>query len=267
MRTSRGSAIVDYILPTAIIGLILGLGLFKMYESNMLAKFWAASSNAGLNIQDGMAIINPLGGGSSGISLLQKSISGVNVTFNPDNSASFTYNGQNINFSSTDMSNLNEIAETSGSTGLTTEIIEAVKKLIDDHSAEYSPSSVPVQIAYGTSNRMVKSYPDEYDINYNGDASYNAVQFSVGDHLIIVGKDQSVEHQVDGWTDIPSNQGNFKIEGNISGSGFTGTTYGNNGTSGNTYSATVSGQNLTGFYSVPDSNYWNFSIDTTPANI
>ena len=45
MRRIIGSALIDYLIPTAIVGVVLGLGLYGLHESGVLKKFIAASLN------------------------------------------------------------------------------------------------------------------------------------------------------------------------------------------------------------------------------
>lgn len=57
MAKSRGSALVDYVLPLALIGIVFGVALFSFAEENVLLKFLANSLN--LTIKDGTAILSP----------------------------------------------------------------------------------------------------------------------------------------------------------------------------------------------------------------
>lgn len=45
MNKIKGSGLVDYILPTVIVGLILGLGIYEFTKSNYLKKYLIASGN------------------------------------------------------------------------------------------------------------------------------------------------------------------------------------------------------------------------------
>ena len=53
---SRGSALVDYILPTALIGVVVGLSLWALTESNLLLNFLANSVNG--QSQNGVLVID-----------------------------------------------------------------------------------------------------------------------------------------------------------------------------------------------------------------
>lgn len=46
LRINKGSALVDYIIPTAVVGLVVGLALFTLQNDNLLTNFIAASSGS-----------------------------------------------------------------------------------------------------------------------------------------------------------------------------------------------------------------------------
>lgn len=56
-RSKIGSALLDYIIPTAIVGLALGLALYYIWDSGNLQKFIEASMNANVDT-DGTMNIN-----------------------------------------------------------------------------------------------------------------------------------------------------------------------------------------------------------------
>ena len=110
------------------------------------------------------------------------------VTFNPDGSASLSVSGQNISLSSSVIADLNEVFEgsiiqTAGSSGMPAEIMAAMQKLIDDHKDEYT-GNVPIEMVFGTGTR-------HYNGTYEGNATYNQVALSVGEHKIFVQNDQT----------------------------------------------------------------------------
>lgn len=67
LRHSTGSALVDYILPTAVVGVVVGFGLFTIFKDDLLSNFISASTNA--QVQDGVLAMTSLGdsGGTSGL--------------------------------------------------------------------------------------------------------------------------------------------------------------------------------------------------------
>ncbi|MEW5821544.1 MAG: hypothetical protein AB1782_15230 [Cyanobacteriota bacterium] len=48
-RKKVGSGLVDYILPTALVGLVLGLALYKIYDDKSLNKFIEGSMDANVD--------------------------------------------------------------------------------------------------------------------------------------------------------------------------------------------------------------------------
>jgi hypothetical protein len=57
MLRQKGSALVDYVLPIAVFGLILGLGLHSFISGGTLPKFIAASANMKIDFTKGHATI------------------------------------------------------------------------------------------------------------------------------------------------------------------------------------------------------------------
>lgn len=49
MRIFKGSALVEYVLPTALIGIVVGLGLFYMHSNGTMGSFFASNSNSKLD--------------------------------------------------------------------------------------------------------------------------------------------------------------------------------------------------------------------------
>lgn len=52
-----GSALVDYILPTAVVGVLLGMTLFSIYKDDVMSTFIAASNNS--QVEEGVMAMNP----------------------------------------------------------------------------------------------------------------------------------------------------------------------------------------------------------------
>jgi hypothetical protein len=59
MRLKTGSAIVDYIVPLAAIGLVLGMGLYYIFSSGVLEQFIRTSGNLNVDQTNSTAIMNP----------------------------------------------------------------------------------------------------------------------------------------------------------------------------------------------------------------
>ncbi|MEW5820355.1 MAG: hypothetical protein AB1782_09205 [Cyanobacteriota bacterium] len=57
MQGKRGSALVDYIIPTAIIGVLLGLCLYQMVSSNNILTFLGASGDMKVDVNDNIAFV------------------------------------------------------------------------------------------------------------------------------------------------------------------------------------------------------------------
>ncbi|MGD9580424.1 MAG: hypothetical protein AB7V50_03565 [Vampirovibrionia bacterium] len=55
MRKQKGSALVDYMIPTAVIGLVVGLSMYTMVDKNTLINFAAKSLNLTVNTSTGVA--------------------------------------------------------------------------------------------------------------------------------------------------------------------------------------------------------------------
>lgn len=59
MRLSKGSNIVEYVIPLGVIGLVVGLGIFYMMNEGKLLNFAAQSSNMEVNNDIQKGVINP----------------------------------------------------------------------------------------------------------------------------------------------------------------------------------------------------------------
>lgn len=53
---STGSALVDYVLPTTVVGLVVGMTIFSVYKEDLLTNFIAASTNS--QVEDGVLAMN-----------------------------------------------------------------------------------------------------------------------------------------------------------------------------------------------------------------
>lgn len=184
------------------------------------------------------------------------SIANTDVIFDDDNNASFSYNGQNVNLSADIINNLNEVFETSGSSGLTAEVINAIKVLID----EEGPPPVPLDISFGT------GYRTESSQTFSGDATNNMATITAGTRMIIIQNDQSFQ----GSPNCNNQQCGVNIvDGTVSGSTFTGTvSQASNPTYQNaTYQANVTGSSYTGSSLSHPDLLWDFDFTTSTQSI
>lgn len=117
----------------------------------------------------------------------------INITDNEDGSFSFIYSGQNVTFSNDIIANLSEVFTTTGAAGIHDDVIDSIIMLIDAHKDEYAPADVPIQMGFGLGNRnqgeSYKPYPADQQI-YQGFAEANTVSMAVGDHIMVIQKDQ-----------------------------------------------------------------------------
>ncbi|MEW5821101.1 MAG: hypothetical protein AB1782_12990 [Cyanobacteriota bacterium] len=66
MCKDRGSGLLDYVLPTAIVGIMAGLSIYYMYSEGMLTKFISASGN--IEVENKVGIVGPNTSKASGSS-------------------------------------------------------------------------------------------------------------------------------------------------------------------------------------------------------
>lgn len=124
-------------------------------------------------------------------------INGVDVDIKPDGSASFTIGTQNVEIPGAAMNGLSDVFMSTGSSGdqLTTEVMQAISKLINDHKDEYPGSDVPINMVFGDGVRNQADYEGTGGGCYSGEATSNSnfLTLSVGDHLIFIQKDQTFQ--------------------------------------------------------------------------
>ncbi|MGD9580723.1 MAG: hypothetical protein AB7V50_05080 [Vampirovibrionia bacterium] len=60
-RLYKGSALVDYIVPTAVVGLVVGLALFTLQKDNLLRDFITVSSGTNVAVSDGTLAVGASG--------------------------------------------------------------------------------------------------------------------------------------------------------------------------------------------------------------
>jgi Flp pilus assembly pilin Flp len=120
-------------------------------------------------------------------------IAGTPVTIQSDGSAAFKIDQTNITMSPAMIDKLNVVFETTGSSGLSTEVMQAIQKLVADHKDEYPDGDVPINMAFGTGTRFegTESSTGFTGGHFTGSASVNIVSLSIGSHTIIIQKDQT----------------------------------------------------------------------------
>jgi hypothetical protein len=187
------------------------------------------------------------------------------ITLNPDGSTSFAVEGQNFQLSPTVMANLNEVFETAGSAGVNEEILAAIQKLIIAHQAEYAPDDVDIKMLFGEGIRQDSSGMTK------GNATMNMVVLTVGDHMIVIQKDQYLQ----GFASAPIENGPIHtLEGYKTGNTFEGITSSKDSQYNNlTYKTTIAGiypdYNFLNEQLEPKSAgiYWKYSFETPEADI
>lgn len=142
------------------------------------------------------------------------SLGGQQVTENADGSLSFVASGQNVTISAQMVDLANSVFQTTGSSGAS-DLIKEIAYMIQKYQAEYPGGNVPLEISYGTGNRYAGTG------SYSGSASVNTINLSVGNHLVIIQKDQSCTPPPGQYCAFT---GQYRIEGNISNGSFTGNT-------------------------------------------
>ena len=128
MLRSKGSSLIDYILPTAIVGIILGLSLYTLYSSGSLGGFMSASMDMKVDMNNGVAVIGEH-------SLLSKSLGGTEAA--PVKQCSFGVciidGGKLILTNIPDSSSFIETAGSAGGTKKMADLISQIAgQIIDD---------------------------------------------------------------------------------------------------------------------------------------
>lgn len=140
----------------------------------------------------------------------------IEIVENTDGSIQFKYQGQDVVISNDLLANLDEVFMTSGASGVNNDVVEAIAYLINEHKAEYEPHEVPIKMGFGKGTRAQgESYkPNELQgQTYQGFAEANTVSIAVGNHLMVVQKDQGsiVEHET-GATCTENTCGSHTVE-------------------------------------------------------
>lgn len=131
MRKKQGSALVDYVIPTAVVGLVAGLGLFNLSQNGDILNFTAASGNMNIQADANQAIV---GKDTALNQELYSKLEGGSLDGTPDAPAQLCEDGSCIiDFGTFSLSNVpenfNEIVETTGASGGTEKIYEMLEEI------------------------------------------------------------------------------------------------------------------------------------------
>jgi Flp pilus assembly pilin Flp len=187
MRIAKGQNLTEFLIIIGLVSLV-GILVFSTLGSNIVTMF-NKSNNEVENFDPFNVKNNPLGninGPSSSTPSGTSDVNGVTVTEYTDGSVSFNYGDQDINLTPSMMTSLNEVFETSGADGMTTQVMAAVQRLIDEHAADFEPADVPINMVFGTSSR--ENDHDSSEVA-GGSASVNIVAISAGDHVVMITND------------------------------------------------------------------------------
>ncbi|MEW5821747.1 MAG: hypothetical protein AB1782_16250 [Cyanobacteriota bacterium] len=141
---SKGSNIVEYVIPMAVIGLTVGLSLFYMYSSGSLKKFVLGGSDSQMDSVTSEVTMNKNYGENN---LPMITVTGGSLGGTSDKPVKICNDGKcNIDFGSFALSgipeNFNEFIETAGTAGGTEKISELLyqiaKQLQDEGKIEES---------------------------------------------------------------------------------------------------------------------------------
>ena len=197
-----GQSIIEFVLIISLvaIGCIAILGIL----GNNVTRVYTDSNNA-------VASYNPLGNGSSvttppvastptsttpttpsttpSTTTTTSTSSTPNVVAHSDGSATLSVSGQDIYIPTALINDLNTVYQTTGSSGLTSEVQETIASLVEKYKDDYSGQNVPINVQMGYSARAQES--PGISATFEGDASINSVNISVGDHLVMMQFDQA----------------------------------------------------------------------------
>lgn len=227
---SKGQSLVEFVIIVAVVVLggimvltLLGGNINQMFTSsvNKTADFKPFGDGSSVLANNTTTPSNSPNTNTSPTTTTPSTttINGVDVDIKPDGSASFTIGTQNVEIPSAAMDGLSDVFMSTGSSGdqLTTEVMQAISKLINDHKDEYPGTDVPINMVFGDGVRDQSDYNTTSGGNYSGAATSNSnfLTLSVGDHLIFIQKDQTYGGEAIGNGDIHVIDGTIKdIYGN-----------------------------------------------------
>ncbi|MEW5821096.1 MAG: hypothetical protein AB1782_12965 [Cyanobacteriota bacterium] len=198
MIKNKGSNIVEYVVPVALIGIVVGMGLFYMYEQGTLRDFVISSSNINFDSTTQKASLN---NNSNPDEPLINQV----VPATPDNPITSCENGIcKIDFGPISLSglpeNFNDFVETSGASGsvdmMASLLDQIANQLLDDGlKNEYNDIKKLANIGHNLAaveneiEKMIKNcnynkacidsfadkpfpMPENFDITVTGDLAY-----------------------------------------------------------------------------------------------
>lgn len=127
MKKSKGSALVDYILPTALIGVIAGLSLFGLSQNNLLQRFLSNSLNGSFDKSTGQLII---GKSSKETTSVPVSLNSQQQILSPSNIGTTNIPLGDFNLTGVP-ADLGELIETAGSAGATKTLADLLTQMAD----------------------------------------------------------------------------------------------------------------------------------------
>jgi Flp pilus assembly pilin Flp len=112
-----------------------------------------------------------------------ETIHGYSVDFYSDGSASFNVSGQDVYLDNEIIDKMDVVMETTGASSVE-RLIKEIGYMIEEHKTEYEPNNVPVEVIYGSGDRVM------FEEAFLGEAVVNSVAITVGDHMVILQNDQ-----------------------------------------------------------------------------
>lgn len=268
MGDKKGSNLLEYIIPLAVIAIVVGGSIYYMSASGLLNKFLFNSSGAKFDKNTGKLVIGDN----------TYTMGGEKVTYNADGSISFQVDGQKVNLQPQFLNYADEAAETSGTNG-SSDIIKEIAYLIRQNKSEYPDQQVPVEVSFGTGQRELLFE------TYSGKAEVNSTSIKVGDQVVILQKDQNCTstkpNEVLNCDAVKGTRmGSFRIEGKINqGNNFTGVIQSKNvtGMNNKNITATLDGMKFNSKFTYGGDQYipggssnnngtWNFDFSNPEKN-
>ncbi|MEW5821730.1 MAG: hypothetical protein AB1782_16165 [Cyanobacteriota bacterium] len=236
MQYNKGQEAIEFILITTLV--FFGSLMVVLVFGNKIANFFTNDSSAIKAANASPTIIsasNPVkytpdytttdntktsyqtaaeeasaAAAAAAASAQKTSSGGTPYTINTDGSVSFSVAGQNVLLSS-DIVQLQDIVmETSGSEGATS-LVDEIAYMINKYKAQYPNGNVPVDISFGTGNRVSATGNSAY----LGNTSANSVSLKVGDQFVIIQNDQICNSKNTYSENTCSFQGTYRMEGTI----------------------------------------------------
>ncbi|MGD9580709.1 MAG: Flp family type IVb pilin [Vampirovibrionia bacterium] len=207
---SKGQNLIEFVIIIALVVIggifaltMLGGNVHEMFSKSVdkTSKFdpFGAAETAGSAADPATTTSEPATSTEPSTTTVASTlnIDGVNVNINADGSADFVIEGQTVSLSSDIMNSLDQVSMSTGSHGgeITTEVVKAIAKLIEEHKDEYPDGDVPINMAFGAGTREQTDYADSTGGTYKGAASVssNSITLSIGSDITIIQKDQSYE--------------------------------------------------------------------------